>query len=128
MWTKLIVVAFGGTAGSTLRYLIASWAQRLGAESFPAGTLTVNVVGCLVIGFLATAMNGPLFVREEIRLAVLVGVLGGFTTFSSFAYDSLDLAHNGQFILAGLNVLLNNTVGLLAAWGGARLANLAFGQ
>lgn len=128
MWTKLIAVAVGGAVGSTLRYLLAGWAQRLGAESFPAGTLTVNVVGCLAIGFFATAMTGPLLVREEIRIAVLVGVLGGFTTFSSFAYDSLGLVGSGQFALAGLNVLLNNAVGLVAAWGGGRLANLAFGQ
>ena len=119
---KLVWIAAGGGAGSVLRYLVSGWGQRLGNGSFPIGTLIVNVVGCLIIGVLAAAFAGPVLVREEHRMAVMVGVLGGFTTFSTFSYETVGLANEGQFARAGLNILLNNALGLAAAWVGYRLA------
>lgn len=68
-----------------MRYAVAGWAQRLWPGTFPVGTLTVNLVGCAAIGFLAMILTGPVLVREEYRLALMIGLLGGFTTFSAYS-------------------------------------------
>ncbi len=117
---KIVMIGAGGGAGAVLRYLVSGWGQRLAGGVFPAGTLTVNVVGCLLIGFLAAAFAGPHLIRDEVRLALMVGLLGGFTTFSSFGYETLALVNDGQWRYALLNVALNNGLGLLAAWAGYR--------
>jgi fluoride exporter len=126
MW-KLTLLAIGGAAGSVLRYLVGGWMQRLGDGAFPVGTLTVNVLGCFAIAVLNVALLGPLFVREEYRIAILVGLLGGFTTFSTFGWETLTLANDGQWMYAVSNFLLNNVLGLAAALIGYRLATWWFG-
>ncbi|MFQ5489907.1 MAG: fluoride efflux transporter CrcB, partial [Phycisphaerae bacterium] len=95
--------------------------QRIGGGVFPLGTLTVNVCGCLLIGVLSAFFAGPQLVREEYRVALLVGLLGGLTTFSSFGWETTALINDGQLVRAGLNVLLNNGAGLAAVWLGYRL-------
>jgi CrcB protein len=122
-----LLIFVGGGCGSLLRYSIAGWVQRWTAGSFPAGTLTVNLVGCLAIGFLASLFTGPVLIREEYRLAMLVGVLGGFTTFSSFSWETVSLANDGQWWFAAANILLSNACGLFAAWLGARAALAMYG-
>ncbi|MBN1488722.1 MAG: fluoride efflux transporter CrcB [Phycisphaerae bacterium] len=124
---KVLVIAAGGGAGALLRYGLAGWAQGLTHGAFPVGTAVVNVLGCLLIGFFGVALAGPLAVREEIRLAVLVGLLGGFTTFSTFGFETLLLLNDGQWRPALANVLLSNCLGLIAAWGGYRLAERVYG-
>ncbi len=125
---RLLLIFFAGGCGCLLRYGLAGWVQRFGNGSFPAGTLIVNVIGCVAIGFPASLFTGPMLIREEYRLAVLVGLLGGFTTFSTFGYETIMLTGNGQFGLAALNVLLSNGLGLAAAWLGARLAVAIYGS
>jgi CrcB protein len=109
---------------------MAGWVQRWGSSGggFPIGTMLVNVLGCLVIGFLATLLTGPMIVREEYRLGLIVGVLGGFTTFSSFSWDSHQLAASGQLGLAAIYVIGTNAGCLLAAWIGHRLSMGIFGS
>jgi CrcB protein len=119
---KLLFIAGGGALGSVLRYLAAGWGQRLTPGVFPLGTLLVNVTGCLLIGYIATLFAGPALIREEYRLAVLVGFLGGFTTFSTFGYESWALLADREWGLLGANVLLSNVAGLIAVWLGHRLA------
>jgi len=120
--TKLLFIALGGGVGAALRYVVAGWGQQLTHGVFPLGTLLVNLVGCLAIGSLATVLSGPLLVREEYRLAILVGLLGGFTTFSTFGYETLVLLEGREWAQALLNLLLSNGLGLLAVLVGARLA------
>ena len=125
--TKLVLIALGGAGGTIARYAVSGWAQRLtGGAVVPVGTLTVNVAGCLLIGVLGFALSGAVLVREEYRVALLVGVLGGFTTFSSFGYETLSLLNDGQVGRAAANVLLNNGAGLVAVWLGYRLAEHFF--
>ena len=88
------------------------------------GTLIVNVVGCLLLGFLAALMIGPLKVSEPVRLMLTVGFLGGLTTFSSFGYETMALAGHGKFLLAGANILTNNVLSLVAVWVGVKMAQL----
>lgn len=127
MVLKLLMIAVGGGVGALLRYALAGWGQGLAGDSFPAGTLLVNAVGCLAIGVLGAAFAGPHMVREEYRVALLVGVLGAFTTFSTFGWETMMLANDGQFRLAALNVILSNGIGLTAVWLGYRLATRWFG-
>lgn len=125
---RLSLIFVAGGCGCVLRYGLAGWVQRFGNGSFPTGTLAVNVLGCVAIGFLAALFTGPVLIREEYRLAILVGLLGGFTTFSTFGHETINLTDNGQFGLAALNLLLSNGLGLAAAWLGARLAVAAYGS
>ncbi len=124
---KLVMIALGGSVGALLRYSVSGWAQKLGSGSFPLGTLVVNVSGCLAIGLLVALFAGPHLIREEIRLAILVGVLGAFTTFSTFGAETLALVNAGQVRLAVLNVVLSNGCGLASAWIGYRLGEKWFG-
>ena len=124
--TRLILIFIAGGCGSVLRFAVAGWTQRL-AESFPLGTLTVNVVGSIVIGLAAPLLSGPLLIRPEYRLAILVGLLGGFTTFSSYSWETVSLLQDGQWRLAVANVVLSNGLGLTAAWLGTRLSLLWHG-
>jgi CrcB protein len=119
---KLLLIAVAGGTGAVLRYLVAGWGQKLTAGVFPLGTLVVNLVGCLGIGFLGTVFAGPLLVREEYRVAILVGLLGGFTTFSTFGYETLALLEDREWAPAALNVVLSNGLGLAAVVFGARVA------
>ncbi len=124
---KLILIGLGGAAGTILRYLLGGWIQRSTSSSFPTGTLVINVSGCFAIGFLGMLFTGPSLIREEYRVAVLVGILGGYTTFSTFGRETFLLAGDRQYLYATLNLLLSNTFGLLAVWLGHRLAELRFG-
>jgi CrcB protein len=119
---KWLLIACGGGAGAILRYAMAGWGQRLTSGVFPVGTLMVNTLGCLAIGFLASLFAGPLLIREEYRIAILVGFLGGFTTFSTYGYETFALLGDGEWWSATVNILLSNVLGLLALWIGVRLA------
>src|SRR5262245_27759999 len=115
---KYIWIAVGGAGGSLLRYLLQGWVQRWAGGTFPAGTLVVNVLGCFVIGLLAAAFAGPVLIREEYRIGLTVGVLGGFTTFSAFGLETFNLTNEGQFRLAAANVVLSVGLGFAAIWAG----------
>lgn len=124
---KVMLVAVGGGAGSVLRYLVSGWGQRLGDGSFPLGTLLVNVIGCFLIGLLNAVFAGPVPIRPEYRIGLVIGVLGGFTTFSAFGWETFTLANDGQFARATANVLLSVAAGLAAVWIGYRVAERVFG-
>jgi fluoride exporter len=125
---KLLWIAVAGGAGSASRYAVALAVQRASGWSvFPIGTLTVNVLGSLVLGFLATALTGPLIVDERWRLALTVGFLGGFTTFSTFAVESVSLAGDRAWPALLANVVLNNGLALAAALLGIVLARRLYG-
>jgi CrcB protein len=124
---KLLLIAAGSAVGGVARYALSGVVQRLTNGSFPTGTLLVNVVGCFLVGLLAAAFTGPYLIREEHRIALLVGVLGGFTTFSAFGLETFLLAADGEFWLAGANVILSTVGGFVAVWFGYRLAEHWFG-
>lgn len=124
---KLILIFLGSGLGGMLRYALSGWIQSWTTESFPTGTLVVNVVGCLAIGFLGAAFAGPMLIKEEYRIGIIVGILGGFTTFSSFGRETFALAADRQLMLAALNLLLSNGLGLSAVWLGTRLADRIYG-
>jgi CrcB protein len=119
---KLVLIFMGSGLGGVLRYGLSGWVQRLGNGTFPLGTLAVNVAGCLAIGFLSAAFSGRLWIREEFRIALIIGVLGGFTTFSAFGIETFAFLNDGQLARAAVNVLVSVAAGLSAVWIGYRLA------
>lgn len=118
---KLALIFCGGGAGALLRYLVHTGMGRAFPGAFPLGTLLVNGLGCFAIGFLVAYLTGTTW-REEYRVALLVGVLGGFTTFSTFAAETLGLLQEGAWPLALANVVASSAIALLAVWAGYRLA------
>jgi CrcB protein len=124
---RYVLIMAGGALGSVCRYMVQGWAQKAVSGPFPLGTLIVNVIGCFLIGVLNMLFTGPLPIRPEIRVGLLVGVLGGFTTFSSFGWETFALSNEGQSFGAVLNVVLSLTLGLAAVWSGYRLAERLYG-
>jgi CrcB protein len=117
-------VALGSALGGVARYWCSGFvAQRFG-ETFPWGTLTVNVVGSFLIGFIAaiSSTDGRFIIPAEARQFMMVGILGGFTTFSSFSLQTLTLARNGEWLLVGANVVGSVVLCLVMVWAGHMLA------
>lgn len=111
-------VAIGSALGGMARFWLSGAVARLIGETFPWGTIAINITGSFVIGFFAMLMGpeGRWFVPTEARLFVLVGLCGGYTTFSSFSLQTLTLARDGEFLWAGCNVVLSVVLCLLAVW------------
>lgn len=119
---EILLVGAGGFVGSVCRYLASGWVQRLvPGFLFPWGTLAVNVAGCLGIGLAAGLVGARHWADPEVRLAVTVGLLGGFTTFSTFGAETLALARAGEAWRAAANVVAQVALGLAAVWLGDRL-------
>lgn len=122
---NIFLVGAGGFLGSVLRYLVSGWVQQSAKTlDFPYGTLAVNVIGCFVIGFLAQLAESRGLFTSESRLFVFVGILGGFTTFSSFGNETLNLARDSQMMNALANIGANLLVGLFAVWLGRAVSYL----
>ena len=114
---QMMLVGLGGFFGSGLRFALGGWVQRLFPYSqLPLGTMTVNVMGCLLIGFLGGLAEQRQLMDTGLRLFLLVGVLGGFTTFSTFAYESLALAQDSLYLKMLVNIIGQVTLGFSAAW------------
>jgi CrcB protein len=124
----VLLVGVGSFVGGVLRYGLSTWVHRtLDNPWFPYGTLAVNGLGCLVIGFLAGLAESRAAFTPEVRLFLFVGILGGFTTFSSFALETFSLARDTQSVAALVNIGLQLGLGLLAVWVGNVLAHAAGG-
>jgi CrcB protein len=113
--TRLVLVAVGGALGSMARYALSGAVQR---SFFPTGTLAVNVLGCLVIGFIGGLAARPAGLAPNVRLFLATGLCGGFTTYSAFGFETLQLLGDGQLWQAGANVALQLVGGIGAAWVG----------
>ena len=113
---SLALVAAGGAAGAVSRYLLGRAVQHAAGGPFPWGTLAVNVLGCLAIGVALHYIQDRQTIGPSARLFLTIGILGGFTTFSSFGYETVQLAAGGQWGAAAGNVLGNVLLGLGAVW------------
>lgn len=124
---KWSLIAVGGAFGSMIRYAFQGWVQNAAGGLFPWGTLAVNVTACIAIGFLAGLFGGAHAIREEYRIGLTVGVLGGYSTFSTFGLETFNLANDREFALAAMNLLLSCGLGLAAVWLGFRAAEFFYG-
>jgi CrcB protein len=121
-----LMVALGGAIGTVGRYWLAGVVARLVGETFPWGTLLINVTGSFIIGFFAmlTGPDGRIFVGTTWRQFVMVGICGGYTTFSAFSLQTLNLLNDGEYAYASAYIVSSVVLCLLAVWVGALLAGL----
>jgi len=119
---RLLLIGLAGLLGTLGRYALSGIIARRFGETFPTGTLVVNVVGCFLAGFLFYLMQDRFLVNDIVRTAIMIGFLGGFTTFSSFGLQTFTLMRDGEMWLATINVLVSNAAGLLTVWAGYSLA------
>jgi CrcB protein len=121
----LFLIGTGGFIGSILRYLLSGYVQQLSKGfQFPFGTLVVNVAGCVLVGFLAELADQRSLISDETRGFLIVGILGGFTTFSAFGNETMNLLRSGELWLAGANVIGHMLLSLIAVWIGYSTASL----
>ena len=119
---KILLIGIAGLLGTLARYYLSGWADEWWGGTFPFGTLIVNALGCLAIGFLFHATEEKYLIDPALRSAILVGFLGGFTTFSSFAVQSFTLLRGGEIFLAAVNILVSNIGGVILVWLGYALS------
>ena len=123
----VLMVGAGGLLGAVLRYLASTWVQgSVGDGGFPYGTLAVNAAGCLAIGLIAGYAEARQPLSAEAQAFVVVGVLGGFTTFSAFGIDTIRLVRDGAYVAGAANVFLQVAVGLAAVAVGLYVAQWAY--
>jgi CrcB protein len=124
MLKNLLIIGTGGFIGSIARYLVSQLNLTITFHSIPVGTLTVNVAGSFIIGFLTGIAEKSMILTPEWRLFLIVGLCGGFTTFSAFANENLMLIHNGQVLTVLLYTGLSIFLGFLAVYLGYVTTNL----
>jgi CrcB protein len=124
MIRQLAAVAIGGAAGAVLRWLVASGVQKMAGGAFPWGTFAVNALGSFLLGFLFVWLIERSTASELVRLAITVGFLGAFTTFSTYSLESVRLLQEGAFSLAFGNIIGQVMLCLLLTWLGIQLARI----
>jgi CrcB protein len=121
---RLLLIGLGGFFGTVIRYWLSDLIARRYGETFPLGTLAVNAVGCLLAGFLFYLLFDRFPTGPTVRSVVFIGLLGGFTTFSSYGLQTLTLVRDGELSLALLNILISNVLCLFLVWLGYSLAKV----
>lgn len=119
-------IAVGGALGSMARFFVSSSFAKIFGEVFPWGTIIVNITGCFVIGILATLTgpDGRVVVASDFRQFLLIGICGGYTTFSSFSLQNLNLLRDGDLLAAGSNTLVSFVACMVAVWLGAVIGQI----
>ena len=115
---KTILIALAGLAGTLLRYWLSEAVSSRYGETFPWGTIAVNVIGCLVTGVVFALTEEGSLVSPTVRAVLMIGLLGGFTTFSAYGLQTFTLLRDGEFGLALLNVAMSNVLGMCMVWVG----------
>ncbi|SMO96512.1 fluoride efflux transporter CrcB [Gracilimonas mengyeensis] len=124
-WLKILAVGSGGFIGATGRYLISLFAQsQFPGSTYPYGTTAANLLGCLFIGLLAGLFQLKSWGHPELRLFIFVGMLGGFTTFSTFSHETFLLWENGKLLMSLFNLGFQVFFGLIFVWLGYQLVRL----
>ena len=122
---QLISIAIGGATGALCRYGMSNGIYMLLGRGFPYGTLAVNVLGSVIMGSVYVLMIERMNVSPELRAGIIIGLLGAFTTFSTFSIETLNLLESGEATKAGLNILLSVTLCLMGCWLGMILGRQA---
>jgi CrcB protein len=121
MIKNILLVSLGGAIGSVMRYLCQRWIYQLYPHPFPWGTFMVNIVGCFLIGIFFAASEKVTFISADWKLFLMTGLCGGFTTFSAFAFENMNLLRNGDILNTLLYTVSSVVLGILAVFGGIAL-------
>jgi fluoride exporter len=121
---KLILAGLGGFIGSACRYWFSLVAYRFFGQDFPYGTLIVNVIGSLLIGLLMALFEERFVISPNLRIFLTIGILGGFTTFSTFSYETVELLREGSYLTSIINILSTLFICLTATWFGSIIGKL----
>ena len=124
MLQKMILLACAGALGTLSRYALAGMVHKFTGHTFPFGTMLVNIIGCFLAGLIWSLAEGKITLSGEMRIIILVGFMGAFTTFSTYILESGELFRNAQYGLAFVNVLTQNIVGLSAMFAGIFLGRI----
>ncbi len=124
MWQHYVLVFIGGGIGAVMRYWLSAFVPRHVESVFPYGILLVNVIGCFLIGVLMSWSEERFVIDPAIRIFLAIGILGGFTTFSTFSYETIALLRDAEYLLAGSYVAGSVIFGLSATYVGAVLGKL----
>ena len=119
----ILYIALGGIAGTLSRYGLEGWIQSRSATGFPLGTLTVNITGSLLLGFILRIATGTTLITPDVRAALTIGFCGAFTTMSTFSYESVALLNDGDYLRAALYMSVTILGGVAAVMLGAALGN-----
>ena len=119
-----IAIFIGGGVGSIVRYALSRWIYVLSNSTFPVGTLVVNIISCFILGIFLGLVTDKYLINPVIKTFVVVGFCGGFSTFSTFSYETLELMRLGQYFYALANILLSVVVCIVCTWGGIIVAKL----
>jgi fluoride exporter len=112
--TRFLLICLGGTVGTAARYGVQVLSARLLGTGFPYGTLAVNVTGSFLIGVINQVAFTTPHISPTVRVMLTIGVMGGFTTYSSFSFETLELVQDGAWLAAGVNIVLNTALCLAA--------------
>ena len=122
---KLLIIGVGGGIGSIVRFLLSTSVQeKLNNATFPFGTLVVNITGCLVIGMLSHLSDAKGIISSDLRAFLFIGLLGGFTTFSTFSNETVNLIRGGEYIQGTINIACQLFIGIGAVIAGRLLAQV----
>jgi len=121
---KYLFVFIGGGIGASARYWLTGIVYKIVQNEFPYGTLLVNTIGCFLIGILIVGMEGQYVMNSSLRIFLTIGILGGFTTFSTFSYETIALFRDGEILFAFTNVFASVVVCLAATYTGIVLGKL----
>src|SRR5258706_5530683 len=124
MYRSLLLVAIGSCIGGVSRFLCQQFVQKHFPSSIPLGTLSVNIIGCFIIGVIYGLANKNDILSPELRMFIATGFCGGYTTFSSFAYENISLIQEGEFYYMGLYILLSLVIGFAAVYAGILFTKL----
>lgn len=121
---NIVLVFLGGGIGAAARYWLSGVVYQKVSIDFPYGTLTVNAIGCLLIGILMAAMEERFLVQPSLRVFLTIGILGGFTTFSTFSFETIALLRDGEILYALVNIFTSIFVCLFGTWVGMQIGKL----
>jgi CrcB protein len=127
MFLTVIYIGTGGFIGSILRFLLARYLNNF-TSNFPLGTLCVNTIGSFVLGFIIYSLTAGKKIPMDVRDFLTIGLIGGFTTMSNFAYESFRLLELNQYLLSVINIVLNIVLSLIAVYSGKELSILIYKQ
>ncbi len=115
---KIFLVFIGGGIGSVSRYSLSGLVYKIEGSGFPYGTFAVNIIGSFLIGLFLTMSQDRFLISPQFRVFVAIGIIGGFTTFSTFSFETVELLKDGSFTLGLLNIAVTVLLGLTATWAG----------